>query len=308
MRPDALTKMNALGGYDSRLPVASFSGRERNVLFRNLGNSTFANVADAIGAGCIEDSRGVAFFDADGDGDLDIAVRNFFRKPLQFLRNDIPRVKEPLVIRLRGTKSNRFAIGARVKVADLAQTVRCGSGYLSQSTYDLHFGVAKGPVTVTVTWPAGAEETFEVHGGMRATITEGGKAEEVELKPARAVETTKPAATIRVGDELPAFKGARRLVALYSGSCEVCRNDLTSWMTSGVKIEWLCIDATDAAAVKLFQGLNLGGTPQLVDAETRAKIGDVVTPTFLGMADGKVAAKFSSDRSLEDAMKWLGRK
>jgi hypothetical protein len=305
LRPDAINKAVEVGAKPP-FPVPSFSGRERNVLFRNQGNGSFVNIADAAGAGCIEDSRGMAFLDADGDGDLDIALHNFFRRPAQFLRNDAPRVKSPLVVRLRGTKSNTRGIGARVTVDGLAQTVLCGSGYLSQSTTDLHFAVT-GKVKIRVRWPSGAVQEVEGDAETRVTITEGGKAESAPLRKQELRDAVKPAAAMRAGDEIPTLPGPRRVVGLWSGRCELCRGELAEWAKTKAEIEWLCIDRDTAAAAKMIEALKIDLKIRPLDDAVRAALGDVATPTFLGMEGGKVVAKFASDRALEDALRWRGR-
>jgi hypothetical protein len=70
-----------------------------------------------------------------------------------------------VLIQLVGTKSNRSAIGARVRVAagDMTQTdeVRSGSGFISQSDLRLHFGLgaAQRIDKVEVIWPSGQRGT-----------------------------------------------------------------------------------------------------------------------------------------------------
>jgi len=305
LRPDAINKAVEAGAKPP-FPVPSFSGRERNVLFRNAGDGTFVNIADAVGAGCIEDARGMAFLDADGDGDLDIALHNFFRRPAQFLRNDAPRVKSPLVVRLRGAKPNTRAIGARVTVDGLSQSVACGSGYLSQSTTDLHFAVT-GKVKIKVRWPSGTDQQVEAEAGECVTITEGGKAEAVPLDRQKLPAAAKPAATVRTGESIPTLPGPRRIVGLWSGRCALCRGELAQWAKAKSAVDWICIDRDAEAATKMVGELKLELTVKLLDDAARATLGDVVTPTFLGIEGGKVLAKFASDRALEDALKWVGK-
>jgi hypothetical protein len=64
----------------------SLNGREHNVLFRNDGDESFTEVGWINGAGRIEDARGVATLDADGDGNLDILLRNY-ASPAALLKN-----------------------------------------------------------------------------------------------------------------------------------------------------------------------------------------------------------------------------
>ena len=60
-------------------------------------------------------SRGAAFGDFDNDGDIDVLVMNV-NEPPTLLRNDAPPGNHWIEIRLEGSKSNRSAIGARVRV------------------------------------------------------------------------------------------------------------------------------------------------------------------------------------------------
>jgi hypothetical protein len=68
---------------------------------------------------------------------------------------------------LTGTRSNRFAVGARVRVVSGQRSqireVNCGNGYQSQSTFRLHFGLgaAQQVDLVEVRWPGGGVETLK---------------------------------------------------------------------------------------------------------------------------------------------------
>ena len=110
-------------------------------------------------------SRSSAIFDLDNDGDLDIITNEFGDVP-QVLLSDLSTGSQPInyiKIKLRGAKSNRDALGARVTVTSgsLTQTqVHDGqSGYLSQSSIPLYFGLGKMEKidTIEVNWPSGAQ-------------------------------------------------------------------------------------------------------------------------------------------------------
>ena len=80
-----------------------------------------------------------------------------------------------VALTLTGTRSNRDAIGARVEVNGYAQWIEAGSGFLSQHTKCLFFGLAgKDSADVKITWPSGAtQQLSELQPGFRYGIIEG---------------------------------------------------------------------------------------------------------------------------------------
>ncbi len=137
----------------------SFSGRERNCAYLNLGNSKeggprYANISALSGFDFADDARALAIADWDHDGDLDVWVSNRNTPQLRFLRNDNTSGRHFLSLKLvgSGTTTNRDAIGARVEVViakpksdirhpKLIKTLRAGEGFLAQSSKWLHFGL-----------------------------------------------------------------------------------------------------------------------------------------------------------------------
>ena len=110
-------------------------------------------------------SRGCAVGDYDNDGDSDILVNACDGAPT-LLRNDGGNRNHWVRFQLAGTRSNRSAIGARVKIScrgisQIAE-VSGGSSYASQSDLRLLFGVGSATLveSVTVRWPAGLTERF----------------------------------------------------------------------------------------------------------------------------------------------------
>jgi len=120
----------------------------RNIMLRNTGKGKFANVSDHCGDGLAAklSSRGAAFDDLDNDGDIDAVILNWRSAPT-ILRNDSPKGNHWLQVRLRGVKSNRDGVGARVKVVSGKLTqideVHSGRGYQSHYGMRLHFGLGK---------------------------------------------------------------------------------------------------------------------------------------------------------------------
>ena len=117
-----------------------------------------ATVAEDLGRGC-------SFGDFDNDGDVDAVVNNLDGPPT-LLRNDGGKGNHSVLIKCVGTRSNRSAIGARVRVTTGGRPqigeVMSGSSYYSQNDLRLHFGLgrAEGADSVEVAWPSGLKETF----------------------------------------------------------------------------------------------------------------------------------------------------
>ena len=132
------------------------------------------------GADRIEDGRGVGVIDIDDDGDLDLVVQSV-EKPVALLVNQ----GSPghwLSVRLRGTRSNRDAIGARVELRigkrTLLREVTTTGGYISGRSKRCHFGLgaARRVDELTVYWPSGGVTKITNVAVDRAlSIVEGGK-------------------------------------------------------------------------------------------------------------------------------------
>jgi len=141
--------------------------REPKVLYRNLGNGRFEDVSAGAGAAILAENlgRGCAFGDFDNDGDVDVLVNNLDGPPT-LLRNDGGSGNHSLLVKCVGTRSNRSAIGARVRVTcgqhGQIKEVMSGSSYYSQSDLRLHFGLGRAQVAdaLEIAWPSGLKETF----------------------------------------------------------------------------------------------------------------------------------------------------
>jgi hypothetical protein len=142
--------------------------KERKIVYKNLGNGRFIDVTSSAGTAVTQPhgSRGTAFGDFDNDGDMDVAVMNMNEAP-SLLRNDCRAKNTWLKVKCIGTKSNRSAVGARVRVVigqhSQINEVMSGSSYLSQNDFRLHFGLGRSSQAdlVEVRWPLGLVESFK---------------------------------------------------------------------------------------------------------------------------------------------------
>jgi hypothetical protein len=133
--------------------------------FLNIGEGKFRDVAAEIAGGFAQPKvgRGLAYGDFDRDGDLDLLITTN-NGPAYLYRNDQLAGNKSVRLRLVGTKSNRDAIGARVRVfhGDTVQSrmVKGGSSYLSQSELPLTFGLGKRDKIdrLVIDWPNGGTE------------------------------------------------------------------------------------------------------------------------------------------------------
>lgn len=135
-----------------------------SLLFLNTGKGVFREVGATSGAIARKMvSRGAAYLDLDGDGDLDI-VTTANGGIARLLRNDRGNNHLVRLTLLRGARAGD-GIGTRVTLelrgGRQVKWVKSGSSYLSQSELPLTFGLGAGPAPVTahILWPSGARET-----------------------------------------------------------------------------------------------------------------------------------------------------
>ncbi|MEO6567791.1 MAG: FG-GAP-like repeat-containing protein, partial [Opitutaceae bacterium] len=171
-----------------KLAAESFAGRvqieraspvltEQHLAFRNLGGLCFEDVSAAWGLNLKGVSFGMATGDLDGDGDLDVVYANF-QDGVTLLRNDSDSGHR-LVVELKGTKSNRYGVGAVVRVETEAgvqvRPLVLARGLLSTSEPILHFGLGEQTriKRLVVEWPNGLRQMFaDLPVDRKFTVTE----------------------------------------------------------------------------------------------------------------------------------------
>ncbi|HEY7208735.1 MAG TPA: CRTAC1 family protein [Bryobacteraceae bacterium] len=142
--------------------------RDRAILYQNLGGGKFRDISREAGPalGELHSARGAAFADIDNDGAVEIAVNNQNETPSLWKQSEKP-PGHWIILQLAGTRANRSAIGARVRVTANGRTqldeVRSGGSYLSQNDLRLHFGLgdARQAERIEVEWPGGGKQVIQ---------------------------------------------------------------------------------------------------------------------------------------------------
>lgn len=155
--------------------------KQRKVVYRNLANGRFEDITERLGPPVTTPAagRGAAFADVDNDGDIDVVVNNVHAEPDLF-RLHSQTGAHWTTLKLIGTRSNRSAIGARVRLFDGAgvqvQEVRGGGSYYSQNDLRVHFGLGRSTAVerLEIRWPNGLQEEWKNLDADRIiTLTEG---------------------------------------------------------------------------------------------------------------------------------------
>ncbi len=175
--------------------------RQPKLLNLNQKDGTFCNASEEAGPALQEKrvSRGLAVADLFNDGNIDVVINDLDGRPMVLRNHGIPG-RHWISLELAGTKSNRLALNARVKVTagGMTQTdeVHSGGSYLSQNDLRLHFGLGSATKvdSIEVRWPSG---TVDKIGNLEAdrfySILEGaGVVPRERILPAKATPTSAP--------------------------------------------------------------------------------------------------------------------
>jgi len=142
--------------------------REPKEAFMNLGDGKFCDASEQAGPALkeVRVSRGVAKADLDNDGNVDVVIEDLDGKPMVLHNQGVPG-RHWVSFELAGTKSNKLAIGAKLKIiaGGITQTdeIHSGGGYLSQHDLRVHFGLnaATKVDSVEIKWPSGKTDTLK---------------------------------------------------------------------------------------------------------------------------------------------------
>lgn len=163
---DLLSQMIQARSNSQRIGVMNRSPRleESNLAFRNRKGAQFEDVTNEWGLADVGVSFGAATADFDNDGDLDLVTLDH-DGGANVYRNDTSG-QNRIQVRLRGKQSNRFGIGAVVRVETSegmqSRTLSTARGYASGSEVVAHFGLGTESVVrkIVVEWPTGAEQVY----------------------------------------------------------------------------------------------------------------------------------------------------
>jgi hypothetical protein len=140
---------------------------QRDLLYENQGGR-FRDISDRAGPGLDAKrvGRGLAVGDFDNDGALDVVISNLGQRPA-LLRNAGANNRHWLLIQARGHRSNRFGLGAVVRVETKrgvqVRQINNVASYLSSHDVRLHFGLAdeRQVRKIEIRWPSGVVQVLK---------------------------------------------------------------------------------------------------------------------------------------------------
>ncbi len=319
------------------------------MLYLNLGEGRFLDLSGVAGLDFPQDGRSFALLDLDADGDQDILLKNRNAPQLRLLRNEVPTGNHSIALRLVGRpeagsgayRTSRDAVGAGVTLETAqgkrTKHVTLGSGFLSESSRDLLFGLGSQtqPSRATVRWPDGRVETLEgLPSDHRITIVEGeGRFAAVAFRPRNgdqrvcAAQQPLPPASPREGIALlspvtpPPFSlpdlkgkpvtekdlaGRPTVINFWATWCAPCQEEMKAWkehyasiQAAGGELIAISVDeAQDAAKVAQFvQERGLAFPVIQADAETLQRYNIFYRQLFERRSDLQIPTTFLLDSS-----------
>jgi len=262
-------------------------------LFISQGNGTFLERSVELGIDDTEQGRGVACFDYDRDGDVDIFISNN-SGPVRLYRNDGGNANPSISLSLAGTPPNTEGIGAKIYMTAAGMTqmreMRAGSNYVSANPVEAHFGLGAATIAdeLRVEWPDGTTTVFtDVPAGQYGSVAQAsvpppavpdgrngtapmrvdktdvvGNRLLVEWDTATCADVGELTIILGSGSDLPTSMGQQ-----FAASAAVCGVSNTApYLWTGVPaadadpsgLLWWLLVATDGAGVEGSWGLDAG--------------------------------------------------
>ncbi|MFT6731834.1 MAG: hypothetical protein ACJAS9_000007 [Polaribacter sp.] len=144
---------------------------DRAVLYINNQDGTFTERGVELGITHTAMGKGLACYDYDRDGDLDMLIANNGESPSLFRNNNFSENNNFLNIRLKGLAKNPQAVGAKIYITIDGKTqvreLQLGNNYVSQNPVEAHFGLGASQIVskIRIVWPgltAGENELVEI--------------------------------------------------------------------------------------------------------------------------------------------------